>query len=140
MTSKQLRLSIFSLVCIVFLSFYTTKFFKTTSLAKDILTEIDFNKVNLGFVVDVANETIRDLNEESLTTILSTLKTIDLERVQKRSELRAIDYIVSLSGSGGAFKLYLSNDGSLFIDGKLEETYQFVDNQVFNALLHVIMH
>jgi len=140
MTSKQLRLSIFSLVCIVFLSFYTLNFFKTTSLAKDLLTEIDFNKVNSGFVVDAANETIRDLNEESLTTILSTLKTIELECVQKRSETRAIDYIVSLSGSGGAFKLYLSNDGSLFIDGKLEETYQIVDNQVFNTLLHLILH
>ncbi len=29
-------------------------------------------------------------------------------RDQKHSEPKAIDYIVSLSGSGGAFKLYLS--------------------------------
>ena len=138
MTSKQLRLSIFSLVCIVFLSFYTMNLFKTTSLARDLLTNIDFDKVNSGFVVDASSETIRDLNEESLTTLLSTIKTIDLERIHNRSQSIAVDYIVSLSGSGGAFKLYLSNDGSMFIDEKLEEAYQVVDNQVLNGLLHVI--
>ncbi|MGE7839146.1 hypothetical protein ACQKNX_00005 [Lysinibacillus sp. NPDC093712] len=137
MTKKQLSLFVLFIVCIVFLSFHMNSF-KKISLANDMLNDINFDKVNSGFVVDSASGTIRDLDEEKLTTLLSTLKTIDLKPVQKRSESVAMDYIVSLSGSGGAFKLYISTDGSISLENKLEETYQVVDNKMFDTLLHMI--
>lgn len=136
MTKKQLHLCVLLLICIVFLSFYAINSFQTTSLANDLLTDMDYDKIHSGFVIDVASETLRDLEEEGLTALLATIKAINLKRVQKHST--NVDFIVALSGSGGACKLYLSNDGSLFIDGKLEETYQAVDHHMFDALLQKV--
>lgn len=59
-----------------------------------------------GFVINVASETLRNLEDERLTTLLAT-KTIILKRVQKYST--TANFIIALIGSGGACKLSLTN-------------------------------
>ena len=46
------------------------------------LTNMDFAKIHSGFVIDAACETLRDLEDERLTTLLAT-KTM-FKNIQQR--------------------------------------------------------
>ncbi|HWI49033.1 MAG TPA: hypothetical protein VNU45_12495, partial [Rummeliibacillus sp.] len=74
------------------------------------------------------------------TEFVHILKEVELKRVLKVSERVNYDYIVSVSGSGGAFQLYISDEGFVyyFIDQSKSKPYKFVDKKLLDELLNII--
>lgn len=137
MSKTKIGLSVFLIIVLALSGFYYTNFFKTKSLANDVLNDIDLDNVNANFIFDENDDKFYyfDKTAKDSIELVKVLKKVKLKKSLKKYDS---DYVVSISGDGGKFQLYISDKGYIFFDKDLRECYKVINNKDFDNLLNII--
>lgn len=137
MNKVKISLSIFLIIVLALSGFYYINFFKTKSLADDVLNNINLNEVNVNFIFNENDDKFYyfDKTDKYSIELVKVLKKVKLKKSFKKYDS---DYVVSISGDGGKFQLYISNKGYIFFDKDLRESYKVINNKDFDNLLNII--
>lgn len=133
----KIGLSIFLIALLALSGFYYINFFKTKSIADDVLNDINLNKVTASLIFDENNNRFYyfDENEKDSIEFVEILKKFKIKRTLKET---GSDYIVSITGVGGRFQVRVSEKGYIFFDRDLSEIYKVTNNKEFDNLLNII--
>lgn len=139
MGKLKIGFSVIIIILLVWTGIHYMNTFKTKSLANDILTDVNFDKVDVSFLINSSDKETKiiDFDHDDSNQFIQVLREVEVKRI-KASKWRRDDYIVPISGSGGSFQLYLSKQGTFVIDAESDEPYTFLDKEAFNDLLVLI--
>jgi len=117
---KKSMVGLLALVIIVLalVGTYYANALKTKSLANDILSEVNFDKVKVVYVYDRQTSKILNLDKNELDEIMGILKKVELKGVLNTPKTKD-EYLVDVGGTGGSFLFTVSEDGFVRIDKKL---------------------
>lgn len=138
MKKLKIGFSVIVIILLVWTGIHYMNTFKTKSLANDILTDVNFDKVDVSLInISDKEAKIIDFDQADSTKFIQVLREVEVKRI-RTSKWLGDDYIVLIGGSGGSFQLYLSKQGTFVIDAESDEPYTFLDKEAFNDLLVLI--
>ncbi|GEL04625.1 hypothetical protein [Rummeliibacillus stabekisii] len=138
MGKLKIGFSVIVIILLVWTGIHYMNTFKTKSLANDILTDVNFDKVDVSLInISDKEAKIIDFDQADSTKFIQVLREVEVKRI-RTSKWLGDDYIVLIGGSGGSFQLYLSKQGTFVIDAESDEPYTFLDKEAFNDLLVLI--
>ncbi|MFG3612715.1 hypothetical protein [Rummeliibacillus stabekisii] len=138
MGKLKIVFSVIVIILLVWTGIHYMNTFKTKSLANDILTDVNFDKVDVSLInISDKEAKIIDFDQADSTKFIQVLREVEVKRI-RTSKWLGDDYIVLIGGSGGSFQLYLSKQGTFVIDAESDEPYTFLDKEAFNDLLVLI--
>lgn len=138
MGKLKIGFSVIVIILLVWTGIHYMNTFKTKSLANDILTDVNFDKVDVSLInISDKEAKIIDFDQADSTKFIQVVKEVEVKRI-RTSKWLGDDYIVLIGGSGGSFQLYLSKQGTFVIDAESDEPYTFLDKEAFNDLLVLI--
>jgi len=137
MSKIKVCLSVLLIVVLALIGTYYANALKTKSLANDILSEVNFDKVKASFVIDSTRNKILDFDKNESDEIMGILKKVELKGVLNTPKTKD-EYIIQVGGTGSAFLFNVSDDGFVKIDKKSDKYYKFVDKKLLGDLLNII--
>lgn len=137
------------IVCIIVLPIIAWTLFgiinsnKSLSLSNDILSNYDFGKLETITILEsdtVPNSQLIELSKDDSYEIIDYLDLIKLKPSKEKITSIHEDYILSISGSEGSFRLYLSKKGVISISNNFDKSYEFIDKNTLIEFLEIIQH
>lgn len=137
MSKTKIGLSVLLIVVLALIGIYYANVLKTESLAKDILSDVNFDKVQAKFVYHNKTDKKHDFDKNDSKKIIEIFKIVELKGVVKKPKLKN-DYMIYVGGSGGSFQFDVSDDGFVYLDKKTDKYYKFADKELHDELLNII--
>lgn len=136
MNGKKKYFAIVIVIVLLIVGFLTFQNFKTVSLEKDLLENVNFSEVKANTLI-TSNDKIHFVKKSSSDELLDVLKEIKLK---KQSNVVANEFTsISFSGSGGSFKIFIYDNQHMSIPSEDVSTiYKITEKDDYNKLLKII--